>query len=417
MNEQRVTRSVLTVLGPGLLLAATGVGAGDLATASIVGSLLGVTVLWAVVLGALLKYVVTEGLARWQLATGATFLEGAVQRLGPVVIWVFLPYLLLWSYFVATALMGACGVTLHALVPVFDDARISKLVFGIASSVVGLVLVWRGGYRLFERIMKVCIGLMFVTVVVTAGVLWPGTLQILRGVAVPSIPAVDGAVPWVLALMGGVGGTVTVLCYGYWLREEGRTRLSDLGLCRIDLAAGYLMTALFGVAMVIIGSSLPAEGRGAGLLVALSERLRNELGPTGGWLFLFGAFGAVFSSLLGVWQSVPYLFADCWRMRTRGPGHRSAPPIDTRSRPYRIYLLCLAVLPMTGLVFSFREMQKLYALTGLTFFPVLAIALLVFNGRSAWVGRAARNGWLATAGLASVLLLFAWIAVIDVDTG
>jgi Mn2+/Fe2+ NRAMP family transporter len=54
----------LAVLGPGLLVAATGVGAGDLATAAFTGSHVGVAVLWAVVLGALLKFVLNEGLAR-----------------------------------------------------------------------------------------------------------------------------------------------------------------------------------------------------------------------------------------------------------------------------------------------------------------------------------------------------------------
>ena len=61
-------RTLLTVIGPGLLVAATGVGTGDLATAGFAGSKLGVAVLWAVVLGAFVKYVLNEGLARWQLA-------------------------------------------------------------------------------------------------------------------------------------------------------------------------------------------------------------------------------------------------------------------------------------------------------------------------------------------------------------
>ena len=171
LAERHGRGNLLHALGPGLLLAATGVGAGDLATASIVGSLLGVTVLWAVVVGALLKFIVTEGLARWQLATGDSFLEGAVRHLGPVVVWAFLPYLLLWSFFVATALMGACGVTLHAIVPVFERPETGKLVFGILSSLAGLGLVLRGGYRLFERVMKICIGVMFLTVIVTAAML------------------------------------------------------------------------------------------------------------------------------------------------------------------------------------------------------------------------------------------------------
>ena len=51
------------ILGPGLLVAATGVGAGDLATGAFTGSQLGVVVLWAAVVGAGLKYALTEGLA------------------------------------------------------------------------------------------------------------------------------------------------------------------------------------------------------------------------------------------------------------------------------------------------------------------------------------------------------------------
>ena len=151
----RTKPAILSLIGPGLLVAATGVGAGDLATASFTGSQLGTAVLWAVVVGAFLKFVMTEGLARWQLATGETLLEGAVHRLGRSVGWLFLPYLLLWSFLVGSALMSACGVTLHAMIPVFEDASQGKVVFGMLSSVVGLALVLTGGYRLFARLMSV----------------------------------------------------------------------------------------------------------------------------------------------------------------------------------------------------------------------------------------------------------------------
>ena len=70
MNRENRKSSLFILIGPGLLVAATGVGAGDLATASLTGSQLGTAVLWAVVVGAFLKLVLTEGLARWQLATG-----------------------------------------------------------------------------------------------------------------------------------------------------------------------------------------------------------------------------------------------------------------------------------------------------------------------------------------------------------
>jgi Mn2+/Fe2+ NRAMP family transporter len=401
----------ILMIGPGLLLAATGIGAGDLATGSLVGGLLGVTVLWAVIIGAVFKFIVTEGLARWQLATGETLIEGAVRRLGRGVVWCFMPYLLLWSFFVGSALMSATGVTLYAMLPVFEDAARGKVVFGIVASLIGLALVWFGGYRVFENVMRGCIGVMFVTVVLTAGLLWPGTLPVLEGLFIPRIPDADGqGLPWTLALIGGVGGTLTVLCYGYWLREEGLTHRDDLRLCRIDLATAYAMTAVFGLAMVIVGSSISVEGSGAELLVTLSMRLEEVLGPVGKWLFLAGTLGAVFSSLLGVWQCVPYLFADCWSL-LENRRHYARTCVDMRSAPYRSYLVLIAIVPIFGLLGSFRDIQLAYAVIGALLFPILALALLVFNGRSAWVGPELSNKPLTIIALVVVLVFFSWLGL------
>jgi Mn2+/Fe2+ NRAMP family transporter len=396
-----------------LLLAATGVGGGDLATASFVGGALGTAVLWAVVVGAFMKFVVTEGLARWQLATGETLIEGVVRRLGAPVVWVFLPYFLLWAFFVGSAQMSANGVALHALIPVFDDARDGKIAFGILSSVAGLAIVWRGGYRWFDVAMKTCIGVMFATVVVTAVALWPGTAAVARGLFVPSIPRLDAeAVTWTVALIGGIGGTLTVLSYGYWMREEGRTSPEDLRVCRIDLGASYFMTAVFGISMVIVGSSIHLEGEGTALLVTLSNRLGEELGPVGRWLFLTGTIGTVFSSLLGVWQATPYLFAECWRLGIA----RNGAAVDTAARPYRWFLVVLALVPMVGLFGSFREVQKLYTVIGAYIFPTLSLVLLVFNSRSAWVGQRLRNRPATLVVLAGVLVFFTWLALANIET-
>lgn len=209
--------------------------------------------------------------------------------------------------------------------------------------------------------------------------------------------------------MGGVGGTLTVLCYGYWIREAGRTRVEDLPACRLDLTLGYVMTALFGVAMVIIGSTVQVEGSGATLLVRLAERLEDRLGLVGRWAFLLGALGAVFSSVLGVWQAVPYLFADLWRLFLRRTPRGSVERVETGAWPYRVYLFALATVPMLGLLMSFREVQRVYAVLGAAFIPMLALTLLLLNGRRAWVGAHA-NRWPTTVVLVGALALFAWLA-------
>ena len=123
-------------LGPGIVIAATGLGAGDLIAASVAGAKYGVTIVWAALLGALLKFTLNEGLARWQLATGTTLLEGWVRRLPRFWSVYFFVYLLLWSFIVAGALMAATGLAVHALVP-----AISVEAAGAAQSILAALLV------------------------------------------------------------------------------------------------------------------------------------------------------------------------------------------------------------------------------------------------------------------------------------
>lgn len=412
---------LLAIIGPGLITAATGVGAGDLATGSLAGSRLGVAVLWALWVGALLKLVLTEGIARWQLATTESLLEGAVRRLGRVVAWGFLAYLLLWSFFVGSALISACGVAGHALLPLFGPET-DKVIWGVVHSLLGLALAWFGGFKLFEKLMSIAVALMFATVIGAALLVIasppPGQAEalsassLLHGVLVPSIPQIGaGGLGWTVALMGGVGGTVTILAYGYWIREHGRTSPDDLRTCRIDLSVGYGATALFGMAMVVLGSTIEIEGSGASLVVHLADRLQGPLGTAGRWAFLIGAWAGLFSSLLGVWQSVPYLFADLRQVMKRAPDAPAgelASRVDTRSRAYRGYLIGLALVPLLALGVDFSHIQKLYAILGALFMPMLAAALLALNSRQAWVGTRLRNGPVAIGLLLATIALFAW---------
>lgn len=400
-------RELLAIVGPGILVAATGVGAGDLATASFSGNKLGLAVLWAVLLGAFLKYVLSEGLTRWQLATGTTLMEGCSQHIGLPFKIIFPLYLFPWSFFVGAALISACGVTVHAMIPIFGNASTGKVVFGILQSVLGVVLIRLGGYRLFEKVMSVCIAVMFVTVCITAVLIRPDWGAVIQGAVVPTIPQMDsGGLAWTIALIGGVGGTLTIICYGYWIRENGRTSTTDLQTCRIDLGVAYAATAVFGLAMVIIGSRATVTGKGAGLIVALANELGQSLGPVGRWAFLLGAWGAVFSSLLGVWQAVPYIFADFYSMCAGDSEEEHKKRVAPTSPHYRWYMYGLAIIPIVSLKLGFREIQKYYAVIGAGFMPFMACALLYLNGRTGLVGEKWKNRALTVVVLVATLLFF-----------
>ncbi len=396
------------MLGPGILVAATGIGAGDLLTASLGGSVVGLSILWAAGVGALLKWFLNEGVARWQMATGTTLLEGWVDKLGRWIRWVFLTYLLLWSLFTGGALLNACGVAGTGIFPITSDLKTSKIIWGIVHSFVGLGLVLAGGFKLFEKLMAVCIGFMCVTVISAAILVKPDWSAVLAGIFTPTLPAHDKT--WVLGILGGVGGTATLLSYGYWIREKGRAGVEGIRMCRLDLAFGYTMTALFGISMIIIGSTVSLSGKGPSVAITLADRLAESMGPMGRWVFLVGFWGAVFSSLLGVWQSVPYLFADFLSLQKRREAKAEVVEDLATTTGYRVYMFALAIVPIPLLWGSVEWAQKSYAVLGSLFMPLLALTLLLMNNRTAWVGREFRNGWLTNLVLVATLVFFAYIA-------
>ena len=391
----------IRVFGPGLLVAATGVGAGDLATSALAGSKVGLTVLSALVIGGIFKYALNEGLAKWQFASGTTLIEGAMSIYGRLAQYLFFAYLAVWSFTVAVALMSASGIALHALVPFLEDAATAKMIYGAGLSLVGVCLVRLGGFKLFERLMSLATLLMVVAVFYSVWLMSPEMSFQSSFHWWPEKQEVE----WYLAVLGGVGGTVTILCYGYWMREHGRNSMQDVTTTRIDLLLAYLITVLLGVCMVFIGSQLKISGGGATLLVQIANLLESTGGPVAGWIFRVGAFTAIFSSLLGVWQSVPYLFSDLYEIIK--PGQRN--PVNTESTIYRRFLYALALIPMVGLPLGFASMQKLYALCGAAFMPLLALTLILLHIRKHH--STYRNHWLMNGLYGLICLFFVVMAV------
>jgi hypothetical protein len=170
----------------------------------------------------------------------------------------------------------------------------------------------------------------------------------------------------------------------------------------------YAVIGLFGIAVVIIGSRVRVRGQGAGLAVLLAEQLGASLGPAGKWIFLIGFWAAVFSALLGVWQSLPYLFTDFLALR-RGAGAAAwTEGAVERSRPYRAYLAGMATVPLLLVRWPVEQLQLAFGLTGAMLLPLLALTLLIMNNREEWVGREFRSGMALNIVLASALLFFAF---------
>ncbi|SDJ67265.1 Mn2+ and Fe2+ transporters of the NRAMP family [Actinopolyspora mzabensis] len=404
-------RSRLRRVGPGIMAAATGVGAGDLVATLVAGSRFGYALFWAILLGTVFKMGIGEAVGRWHLGSGSTILAGW-RSLGRWATNFFGVYIVLWGFVYGATAMSATGLPLNALFP-----GLSVRYWGMICGVVGLVLVWLGRYRLLERLMTILVGVMFVAVVGTAVLVGPNIVA-LGGGLVPRLP--EGSLAYVLGLMGGVGGTITMAAYGYWTMAKGWRTPRWIPFMRTDNAVGYLTTGIFVVAMLIVGSELllgqgMADGdRG---LLELGQRLAADYGQWARLPFLVGFLAVTFTSLLGVWNGVSLLFADWWRTwwarpetgSASGTGHEST--AGMRSWPFRGYALWLTVPPMS-LLFLDKPFQLTiaYGVLGALFMPFLAGTLLVLLN-SARMPAAHRSRWLSNTVLTLCLVLFVVLAV------
>ena len=113
--------------------------------------------------------------------------------------------------------------------------------------------MWTGRYSVFEKVLAALVGLMFVTMVGAALLTLPNLPELLTGLA-PRIP--DGGLVNTLALAGGVGGTITLAAYGYWLREKGWSTPAYMRVMRIDNSVAYVVTGIFVLATLIVGAEL-----------------------------------------------------------------------------------------------------------------------------------------------------------------
>ena len=397
-------RPNLLLIGPGIAIAATGVGAGDMIAASVAGAKYGTIILWAAVFGAAIKFVMNEGIARWQLATGLTLIEGWSQKLHPIIPIIFGFYLLLWSFIVAGALISACGLAGRALF-----GGLSETAWGMIHSIAALVLVLTGRYTLFEKTMKVLIAPMFLLIILCAILIRPEWNILIPSLVVPTVPAGSGA--FILGVIGGVGGSVTLLSYGYWIREKEWTEAEAHKMVKLDLGVAYGLTGLFGVAMMIIASGVGIEAiKGTRMILALADQLGTVLGPVGKSLFLIGFWCAVFTSMIGVWQGIPYLFTDFIQTVRPGTKPGNGEAVQTNSLLYRGYLAYLAFPPMILLLINKPIwIIVVYSVMGSLFMPFLTGTLLFMNNKKQWVNQL-RNGWLTNGILFLSLVVFSYLA-------
>ncbi len=258
---------------------------------------------------------------------------------------------------------------------------------------------------------------MVVAIVSCAVLTFQDSAGALHGLFVPTIP--EGSTASLLALIGGVGGTITILNYNYWMREEKIEGAPALRFVRTDLAIAYIVTAVLAIAVLIMANraffetGIPLNRSTA--VPQMAAMLGEALGPLGSAAYSIGFWGATLSSLLGVWQGVPYMYADIYGLVRKYPQAVRQQLTQVSSTPYRAALIFITLVPIP---FAFLDQPLLviiaYTIVGSLFIPFLAATLLYLNNRVPWTSAVARNGWASNFVLCMVLFFFVALGLRDI---
>lgn len=125
--------------------------------------------------------------------------------------------------------------------------------------------------------------------------------------------------------------------------------------------------------------------------------------------------GAAFSSIIGVWHGVPYLFANFFYHVRDQKNLLESPESIAKTPAYRGYLIYLCFVPMLLLLIG-RPFWVIimYSVTGAFFMPLLAGLLLYMNSARRWLGEYV-NTWYTKLMLLICLLLFSILLIVEIQ--
>ena len=283
--------------GPGLLISASFIGPGTVTTATVTGASYGYALCWAIVFSVIATIVLQEMSARLGLATRQGLGEALRAVFHSTVARGIMVVLVVAAIGIGGAAYAGGDTTGTALAISSVTGLPQNLVVVIVIAII-LVLLGTGSYKAIEGALTVLVFTLALIFVVTAIMVGPNLLDLLKGMFVPTIP--DGALLRTVALIG-----TTVVPYNLflhanlvaekWEHVETPTAIRE---ARTDTAlsisvGGFITLAIITTATgAMFVHGIQAES-GADLARALEPLLGETLAQ---WAFAIGLFAAGLTS-------------------------------------------------------------------------------------------------------------------------
>jgi Mn2+/Fe2+ NRAMP family transporter len=330
---------LLAVIGPGIVVAGSVIGGGELINTPLQAAQFGFVLLWAVILSCLIKFFLQVEIGRHCMVHNRSTVEALNMCPGPRfrrTSW--LPLLYMGGYTVSLAsavgIIGALAGLLQAAIPLGNPSPTTTHVWGVAIVGACALLLRSGLYGHLEKLVAILVG-GFCIFALMALVLLQGTefritpSELWSGLAGSLGDQPRLAAYAVISLMGALGTTANELfMYPYWLLEKGYGH--DLPLLRderwaprakrwirglhIDAGFATVVATVVTVAFYLLGAAVlhrrGIQPSGLGVVEQISQVFTQTYGRWSYALFVAGAFCALFSTLVVVTAATGRMWAD-----------------------------------------------------------------------------------------------------------
>ncbi|HJS56394.1 MAG TPA: Nramp family divalent metal transporter [Chitinophagaceae bacterium] len=325
-------RKKIRFLGPGFILSASIVGSGELIATTVLGARAGFIAFWVIIISCLIKVAVQLEFGKQAILTGETVMQ-SFNKLPGIrpgnVSWA------VWTAFILTSLkviqlggmVGGTAIILHMLfgkLPIYGWV----IIVVIASS----IMIYRGFYKIVEKISLVMIAGFTVTTITALFVLrytpfsfsWNDVLQGLQfKLPAEIVPVAFGAF--------GITGVASdeIIAYNYWCIEKGyaayagprddspewRKRAKGwINVMYLDATAAMLIYTTVTAAFYLLGAAILHNRtiipHGNGVIETLALIYTQSLGAGAKITYLVGAFFVLFSSVFVSLAAWTRLYSD-----------------------------------------------------------------------------------------------------------
>jgi len=353
---------ILKSIGPGIIYAATAVGASHLVQSTRAGANYGMALILLILVTFIAKYPAFRFGAQYASTTGNSLLHGYRSQ---------------GRWAVGIYIVIALG-TMFAAVPAVTllTAGLTKVAFGLQMNTFGLcvlilagsaLLLTTGGYHVLDRVVKVLMVFLAIATLIATGLVIPKIDWAVSGGLIPrNIQSTD--VFFMVALLGMMPTSVDIsVWHSLWsvARAKDSGHRPTLRESLLDYHVGYIGSFVLAVCFVLLGAALMHNtgiqfDSGAEKFAAqLIELYKQSLGNWSGTLIGIIAVAVMFSTVLGGLDGYPRAAVSLYKIYRGAEVSTSDEKQDSVDKAVYVIALTLLALGSAGILYFFVTSLKL----------------------------------------------------------